>query len=86
MSEVRNCAWQFRTLVIALVIGCSLSRVEAQYIWINVSYKAIVDGDTHQPAAYATTNLVNEAIRFGNVMLARYQRGYRLRLAEPLRE
>jgi hypothetical protein len=72
-----------------LLIGIILALLQrdhavAQYIWINVSYKAIVNPIDGQPAPYVTTHLVDEAIRFGNLMLDRYQRGYRLRLAEPL--
>jgi len=70
-------------LTLALLMAITAPRrADAQFIWIDVSYKAIVDPATGQPAAYVTPHLPQEAVRFGNAMLARYRRGYRLRLVE----
>jgi hypothetical protein len=55
----------------------------AQYIWINVSYKAFLSPQGGQPPPYVSTNLILESLRFENQKLERYWRGYRLRLADP---
>ena len=63
-------------LTLALLMAITAPRrADAQFIWIDVSYKAIVDPATGQPAAYVTPHLPQEAVRFGNAMLARYRRG-----------
>jgi hypothetical protein len=51
-------------------------------IYLNVSFKAILDPATGQPAPDMTAHLIDEVFRFANLKLERYQRGYRLRNVE----
>jgi hypothetical protein len=55
---------------------------QAGVIYMNVSVKAILNPATGQPAPYVSEHLIDEFIRFGNLMLEKYHRGYRLRLVE----
>jgi hypothetical protein len=71
-----------RLCAIACLAGAPATG-PAQYIWINVSYKAFLSPENGQPAPYVTTNLIYESIRFENQKLERYGRGYRVRLADP---
>ena len=59
-------------------------RAGAQFIWVNVSCKAIVEPATGLPSSYVTTNLAADGLRYANELLARNHRGYRLRLLEDL--
>ena len=55
------------------------------FIWVNLSFKAIRNPADGSLPPYVSPAVVDEAVAHMNLMLARYGRGYRVRLAEPVR-
>src|SRR5689334_16554273 len=67
----------------ATVLFSRLS-VNAQYIWVNVSFKIVLNSvDGHRPTG-ASDAAIQSCVSRMNELLDSYERGYRLRLVDPI--
>jgi hypothetical protein len=76
-----------KTGIILLVSAVALlggSWAQAQFIYINLSYKIVLNpADGSRPPG-ATDEIINGAVERMNAVLASYQRGFRVRLIDPI--
>jgi hypothetical protein len=74
--------WRLHFLLGVALLLAAPSR--AQYIWINVSFKAVLNPTNGTRSYTFTVDDIDATIGRMNATLAAYQRGYRVRRVDPL--
>lgn len=71
-----------------LLVGTSflMTSASAQYIWIDLSYKIVLNPADGSRPPDVTDSAIDQAIADANQLLDSYSRGYRLRRVDPIRE
>lgn len=74
--------------ILSLILLCGAifaPSARGQYIWLNLSFKAVLNPTNGLRAYSFTETNIDGAISRMNERLASYERGYRLRRVEPIR-